>query len=89
MIFEVLCQDLDVQAAGGENDRLDAVLDQLGSHLPDWCQGGLPDPEFPVDDWRIVEDEGFGCRRRPALSDKLNGPLQEPLRVLLGIGDRR
>ncbi len=88
LILQVLRQDLDVQAARGKDDRLDVVFDQLRGHLPDRRQGGLADAELPVDDGRIVEDEGLGRRRRPALVDERDGPLQEPLRVLPGIGDR-
>ncbi len=88
LVFEVLRQDLDVQAAGGKDDRLDRVFDEFRGDLPDRRQGGLADPELPVDDGRVIEDEGLGRRRRPALLDGNDGPLQEPLRVLPGIRHR-
>ena len=88
LILQVFRQDLDVQAARGEDDRLDAVFDQLRGHLPDRGQGGLADPELPVHDGRVVEDEGLGRRGRPALGDERDRALQEPLRVLPGVGDR-
>ena len=87
-VLQVLRQDLDVQAAGGENDRLDVVLDEFRGHLPNRRQGGLADAELPVDDGRVVEDEGLGRRRRPALGDERHGTLQEPLRVLLRVRHR-
>ena len=88
-VLEVLRQHLDVQPAGGEDDRLDVVFDQFRGHLPDRRQRGLADAELPVDDRRIVEDEGLARGGRPALVDQRHRALQQALRVLPGVRDRR
>ena len=88
-VLQVFGQYLDVQAAGGENDRLDGVGDEVRGQLSGHGQGGLPDTELAVHDRRVAENERFGGRRGAALCDHRDRPFEQVLRMLAGVGHGR
>lgn len=88
-IFQIFGQDLDIQTAGGKNNCLNIVVNQIGCYFTRRCHCALADTQFTVDDRRIIENECFRRRGRAALIQQGHRPLQNFFRVFTGIGHRR
>ena len=89
VLFEVGQQDLGDEAAAGEDDRLEAVLEEDRGDAPRLVDVGPADAERGVDDRRRVEDEILAAARRAVVVDERDRRLDHLLGHLGRVGDRR
>ena len=85
-IFEIFGQHFNMEAAGGKNDGLDVVVDQIGSDLARRRHRTLANAQFAVDDGRVIQNKRFGGRGRAAFIEQGHLALQYFFGMLARIG---
>jgi len=89
LVFQIRDENLCAQAAGGENDRLEAAFQERSRDPPRFVDIRAADTELLVHDRRVVENEVLFAPRCAAPVDEVRGAHDELFGELFRIGDGR
>ena len=88
-IFQVFRQYLYGEPTGSEENGLNPLLDERRGESPGGMNMAPANPQFFIDDGRVIEDEDFLRRRSPILINQEDIPFEKLFGQLLRIGNGR